>query len=61
MGDWQLRNLSCATQLHDALPAQFLQRWLPFPVRDAQALLGRVAVILQQGKERWERALVAGQ
>lgn len=60
MCDRQLRDLSSA-QLYDASPAQLLQRGLPFPVRDLQAPLGCVHVILQEGKERWEGALVAGQ
>lgn len=62
MGERQLRNPALsAAQLHDALPAQLLQRRLPFPVRAAQALLGRIAVILQEGEERREGALVARQ
>lgn len=60
MGDGQLSNVACpAAQLHDALPAQFLQRWLPFPAGSSQALLGATDVVLQEGKERREGALVA--
>lgn len=62
MGERQLRHTaSSATQLHDALPAQLLQRRLPFPVRDAQAFLWGVDVMLQEGEERREGALVARQ
>lgn len=50
-----------AILLQNALPAQLLQRRLPFPVRDAQALLRRVDIVLQEGKEGRKAALVARQ
>lgn len=62
MGERELWNPASSTALlHDALPAKLLQRRLPFPVGDAQALLGRIDVMLQEGKERREGALVARQ
>lgn len=62
MGGRQLREVALsAAHLHDAPPAQLLQRWLPFPVRDAQALLGRVDVMLQKGEQCQEGALAARQ
>lgn len=60
MGDGQLLDVAGPTaQLHDTLAAQLLQSGLPSPARDLQAFLWRAGVMLQEGKERREGALVA--
>jgi len=62
VGERQLRHAApAAAQRHDALPAQLLQRGLPSPVGRAQAPPRRAGVVLQEGEERREGALVARQ